>query len=97
MSGVKFRSGDIPKEQKRWRMSIEDRALLVLQRILRDKTIDPVDKARLALPIYLKTQTDKQAITQLTATMQLNEEQVHELIEIAKANALVYKGLGNVT
>ena len=95
MSGVKFRSGDIPKAHKAWRMTVEDRAKLVIERILKDKDLGPLEKAKVALPIYLKTMTDRQAITQITTTLELDQAQVAELMSLARANSLIYKELGD--
>lgn len=93
MAGVKFRSGDIPKAQKHWRKTVEDQARLVIERILRDKELAPLEKAKIALPIYLKTMTEKQAIVSLSLALTLDQPQVDELLEASRRNSLVYKDL----
>ena len=103
MSGTKYKSGDLPRKLKvnnrggnyprTWRITTEDRAKLVVDRMLRDNTIPAIERARLALPIYLKTMTSKQAVVSLTASLELNSNQVDQLVAASSRNSLIYKDL----
>ncbi len=96
MSGKKGRSGRRGRMSKIAEYSKAEnieRAMIVLGQVLADESIDKVERAKLALPLCLKTMTDKQAITTLTASMALNTEQVDQLITLAKRNSLIYKDL----
>ena len=94
MSGVKGRSGRRPKawenKSKEIRITNQEKADLFLSRVWDNPEIDDLDKAKLALPIYLKTMTDKQSITQLSTTFQLTNEQIDKLLEYSKRNSLIY-------
>ena len=94
MSGVKGRSGRRPKawenKSKEIRITNQEKADLFLSRVWDDPDIDSLDKAKLALPIYLKSLTDKQSITQLTTSFQLTNEQITQLLEYSKRNSLIY-------
>ena len=104
MAGVKGRSGRYPKgwTSRQSRLKTLDLAALVIQRELEYlvanwDTLEPNDRLdrvkTLALPLNIKNMTDKQAITQITATMSLTSEQATELITIARRNSLIYKDL----
>ena len=93
MSGVKGRSGRRLKYLTGVRLTKEEQANIIVLRVLQDETIPLLERVKTALPVCLKTMTEKQAVATLSIGLSLESSQVTDLIDLAKRNASIYKGL----
>ena len=97
MSGVKGRSGRRLKYLTGIRLTKEEQANIIVLRVLRDESIDIMERVKIALPVCLKTMTEKQAVSTLALNLSLEPQQVAELIDLAKRNAAIYDSLDGKT
>ena len=95
MAGRKGRSGRRPQHVEMMATSNSERATFVVQQFMNDERIPLIERVKVALPVYLKTMTEKQAVVSISASMSLDTSQVAALIELAQRNSLIYKDLDN--